>query len=199
MVPIVAGAVASQSERQLRAMVQSIIEPSWIEYVFEPLTEADHRRAAALLDVLVDLLVESGIGVTPLPILADDPADWSRKRRLRASINESYFELSVNPDGGINLLVSFEDADSTDRCNTLGKSLCRCFILQCFSRALVELPRDGAEFGLAVGGHVEAPGKVLAQGAVGVLVAASLPRRLRVAEVDVDLRGHGERHMIGHL
>ncbi len=109
MVPIVAGAVASQSEQQLRAMVQSIIEPNWIEYVFEPLTDADHRRAAALLDVLVDLLVESGIGVKPLPILADDPADWSRKRRLRASINECYFELSVSPEGGINLLVSFED------------------------------------------------------------------------------------------
>ena len=109
MVPIVAGAVASQSERQLRAMVQSIIEPSWIEYIFEPLTDEDHRRAAALLDLLVDLLVESGIGVTPLPILADDPADWSRKRRLRASINESYFELSVKSEGGINLLIGFED------------------------------------------------------------------------------------------
>ena len=109
MVPIVTGAVASRSERQLRAMVQSIIEPSWIEYVFEPLTEADHRRTAALLDMLVNLLAESGIGVTPLPILAEDPADWSRKRRLRASINESYFELSVNPKGGINLLIGFED------------------------------------------------------------------------------------------
>ncbi|NHF73787.1 hypothetical protein, partial [Paracoccus xiamenensis] len=82
---------------------------SWIEYVFEPPTGEDHRRAAALLDVLVDLLAESGIGVTPLPILADDPADWSRKRRLRASINESYFELTVNPEGGINLLFGFED------------------------------------------------------------------------------------------
>ncbi len=90
-------------------MVRSIIEPSWIEYVFEPLSNEDHRRAAALLDLLVDLLVESGIGVKSLPILADDPADWSRKRRLRASINESYFELSVNPEGGINLLISFED------------------------------------------------------------------------------------------
>ena len=109
MVSIVARTVASQSERQLRAVVQSIIEPSWIEYVFEPLTDADHRRAAAVLDVLVDLLAESGIGVAPLPTLADDPADWSRKRRLRASINESYFELSVNPEGGINLLISFED------------------------------------------------------------------------------------------
>lgn len=109
MVSIVVEGVASQSKRQLRTMVQSIIEPSWIEYVLEPLSDADHRRAAVLLDVLVDLLVESGIGVTPLPILANDPADWSRKRRLRASINESYFELSVNPEGGINLHIGFED------------------------------------------------------------------------------------------
>ena len=99
----------AEAAQELRAMVQSIIEPSWLEYVFEPLTDADHRRAAALLDMLVDLLAESGIGVTPLPILADDPADWSRRRRLRASINESYFELSVNPEGGVNLLIGFED------------------------------------------------------------------------------------------
>ncbi len=95
--------------QELRAMVQSIVEPSWIEYIFEPLTEADHQRAAALLDLLVEFLAESGIGVKPLSIRADDPADWSRKRRLRASINESYFELSVNPEGGINLLIGFED------------------------------------------------------------------------------------------
>lgn len=99
----------AEAAQKLRAMVQSIIEPSWIEYVFEPLADADHRHAAALLDVLVDLLADSGIGVKPLPILADDPADWSRKRRLRASINESYFELSVNPEGGINLFIGFED------------------------------------------------------------------------------------------
>lgn len=104
-----AGAGASHAERQLRETVKSIVEPSGIEYVFEPLTETDHQRAAALLDLLVDLLADSGIGVQPQPILADDPADWSRKRRLRASINESYFELSVNPEGGINLLIGFED------------------------------------------------------------------------------------------
>lgn len=69
---------SAEVAQEQRAMVQSIVEPSWLEYVFEPLTEADHQRAAALLDLLVDLLAESGIGVQPQPISADDPADWSR-------------------------------------------------------------------------------------------------------------------------
>lgn len=86
-----------------------------------------------------------------------------------------------------------------DRRNTLGKPLCWCFVLQGLSRALVELSRYGTEFCLAIGRHIDAAREVLAQKAIGVLLAAPLPRRLRVAEVDVDLGCHGERHMVGHL
>ena len=101
------------------------------------MTDADHRRAAALLDILVDLLAESGIGVTPLPILADDPADWSRRRRLRASINESYFELSVNPEGGVNLLIGFEDKS----CHEYGLSVEAVTILiHCFTNLRLASP-----------------------------------------------------------
>ena len=44
----------------------------------------------------------------------------------------------------------------------------------------------------AVHGQVGALGEVLAQQPVGVLVAAALPGRVRVAEVDLQVRGHGE-------
>src|SRR4051795_1737765 len=52
------------------------------------------------------------------------------------------------------------------------------------SRPAVELGGDGVEVGLVVGGEVGALGEVLAQEAVGVLVAAPLPGAVGVAEVD---------------
>ena len=57
--------------------------------------------------------------------------------------------------------------------------------LEGLSRAFVELLGDGVEVGLGQGAEVEASGQVLTQQAVGVLVAAALPRRLGVAEVDL--------------
>ena len=47
--------------------------------------------------------------------------------------------------------------------------------LEGLSRAFVELLGDGVEVGLGQGAEVEASGQVLAQQAVGVLVAAALP------------------------
>jgi len=65
-------------------------------------------------------------------------------------------------------------------------------ILQGLSGALVELACDGAEFGLAEAGYINAFGEVLSEKAVGIFVTAALPRRLRVTKIDVDLCGYGE-------
>jgi len=70
---------------------------------------------------------------------------------------------------------SFVPVDSMDRRNTLLELLRRSLVLQGFSWPFIELSGDGAEFGLAVGGHVDAAREVLAQKPVGVLVASSLP------------------------
>lgn len=55
--------------------------------------------------------------------------------------------------------------------------------LMALSRSRIEAQRDLVELGLAVDRQVGALGQVLAQQAVGVLVAAALPRAVRVGEV----------------
>jgi Type ISP C-terminal specificity domain len=61
-------------------------------------------------------------------------------------------------------------AGSTDRCNTFCKLLSWGLIEQGLSGPFVELPRDCAEFGLAMQGQISATRKILAQQSVGVFV-----------------------------
>ena len=96
-------------ERRLRALVQPILAPSWLEYNQKPLTTEDHARAAEMLDLLIDILEDSGIGVRRRLVPADDAVDCLTPRKLHAPCNDTGFELSVNPEGGLNLSVSFED------------------------------------------------------------------------------------------
>jgi len=96
------------AKRRLRALVLPILEPSWLEYNLKPLTIEDHERAAEMLDLLIDILEDSGIGVRRLLVPADEAVEWSTPRRLRAPCNDTVFDLSVNPEGGLNLYVSFE-------------------------------------------------------------------------------------------
>jgi hypothetical protein len=88
---------------------------------------------------------------------------------------------------------------STGRCNTGFKFLCGGLVLQGLSGALVKLACDSAEFGLAKTRYISAFGKILAQKPVGVLIAATLPWRLRIAKVDLDLCRCCELAMPGHL
>lgn len=96
-------------ERRLRALVQPIIAPDWIETVVAPQTVEDTERSAAMLDLLIDVLEDSGTGLQRKLVPADEVADWSSKRKLTAPENEAYFELTVNPEGGINIRANFED------------------------------------------------------------------------------------------
>ena len=82
-------------ERRLRDLVQPILKPYWIEYVFDPQTIEDHERAAEMLDVLIDILEDSGIGVQRRLVPADEVLEWSSERKLVAPANEAGFRLSV--------------------------------------------------------------------------------------------------------
>jgi hypothetical protein len=90
-------------------------------------------------------------------------------------------------------------AVSTGGCNT-GMEFTRwSFEVQSLTRALIEAQGYLVEVSLGVAGQVGFPGEVLSQQAIGVLVGAALPGTLRITEVDVHLRGHGEALMFGHL
>lgn len=96
-------------ERRLRALVRPILEPDWIEYANAPRTIEDNERAAAVLDLLIDILEDSGIGVQRKLVPADEIVEWSGPRRLTAPENSGVFDLSVNPEGGLNIRIGFED------------------------------------------------------------------------------------------
>ena len=65
--------------------------------------------------------------------------------------------------------------------------------------AVVQLPGYRVEVSGGVEAEIGVLGKILPQQAVRVLVAASLPRNVRITEEDVDLAVHAEADMLGHL
>lgn len=96
-------------ERRLRALVQPILKPYWMICDYDQQTIEDHERAAELLDLLIDILEDSGIGVQRRLVPAEEVVEWSSERRLVAPANEAGFRLAVNPEGGINIRINFED------------------------------------------------------------------------------------------
>ena len=96
-------------ERRLRALVQPILKPYWMVCDYDPQTIEDHERAAERLDLLIDILEDSGIGVQRRLVPVDEVVDWFRERKLVAPANDASFRLAVNAEGGINIRIGFED------------------------------------------------------------------------------------------
>ena len=88
---------------------------------------------------------------------------------------------------------------STGHRNTLAKSLCRRLEVQRFSGSFVELARDLVEIGLGVRSEIDTARQILSQQAIGVFIGASLPRALRIAEIDGDVGGQGEALVVGEF
>lgn len=94
---------------------------------------------------------------------------------------------------------SGDTLDSTGQRNTLRQDIGRRSIVEGFSAAGVEFAGDGVEIVLAEMGEIHPLGKILAQEAVGVFIAAALPGAVRIAEIDLHIGGHGEAGMGGQL
>jgi transposase len=98
-------------------------------------------------------------------------------------------------------------ADSTGRRNALFvdlrevlvKRLSRCFPTQRLSRSAIERGGDRRKRIGAMSAEIGAFRKVLAQQPVGVLIGATLPRALRIAEVDLDTSVNLQTRMLRHL
>jgi len=98
-------------------------------------------------------------------------------------------------------------ADSTGRRNIfvhilfeqLVENLDRCLPDQRFPRSRVQRICNGAQLFGTVLAEIRALGKVLAKHAVGVLVAATLPWALRVAEVDLETGIDPQLRVLSHL
>src|SRR3990167_6435254 len=90
-------------------------------------------------------------------------------------------------------------ADSTGRCNRFAEHLSGRMEAERLARPLVQLSRDRVELKLRETRDIHAFGHVLPEQPIRVLVASALPRALRIAEVDLDVSGHRELLVRGHL
>src|SRR6478735_5178464 len=90
-------------------------------------------------------------------------------------------------------------AGSSGRCNTSIKSFGWGCKSQSLAWSFVELPSHFVELGLRVHGQVSPLRQVLPQQTVGVLIGTTLPRTLRIAEVNVDIGCQRQAPMIRKL
>ncbi len=86
-----------------------------------------------------------------------------------------------------------------DRCNVSAECIRWGLKSQRLSRSLIELQGDFVELGLRVARKIGALGKVLTQQPIGILVRATLPRAVWVAEVHLRIGSEREVFMRGHL
>lgn len=96
-------------ERRMRELVKPILHPSWLEFEPAPQSIADHERWAEMLEILIDVLEDAQIGLRRKLVPADAVEDWSTPRKLLSPENETSFDLSVNPEGGLNIIARIED------------------------------------------------------------------------------------------
>lgn len=68
-----------------------------------------------------------------------------------------------------------------------------------FSGARVDAMRDGVQLALRVPRQVRALGQVLVQQPIGVLVAAALPRAVRIGKEYLDRKPLSQALILGHL
>ena len=104
------------------------------------------------------------------------------------------FEFTVRISGCARLRRRTIDAiaGSCGRRNTGLKNIRWGFPVQCLPGSGIELSGDQIQLSLADNRQVSAFGIVLAEQAVGVLVAAALPGTGRIAEVDFYIGGNAE-------
>jgi hypothetical protein len=95
--------------------------------------------------------------------------------------------------------VSFGPAGSSGRCNTSIKSFGWGCKSQSLAWSFVELPSHFVELGLRVHGQVSPLRQVLPKQTVGVLIGTTLPRTLRIAEVNVDVGRQRQAPMVRKL
>src|SRR5580698_4694865 len=88
-------------------------------------------------------------------------------------------------------------AGSEGRRNTCAQFTRWSLKAQSFSRALIQTQRDLVQLRLRAAGEVGSLRQVLSQQTNGVFVGSSLPRTLRIAEVDFHIGSHGEELVLG--
>src|SRR5690554_1807058 len=108
-------------------------------------------------------------------------------------------ETSLDRRNGYSSGSTFKCNAVTEVSDFLTHDFFGCTPVECLSWSPIEQPSDVVEPSLAEGGQIRALGHELAQQAIGILVAAPLPGRVRIGEPDRQLQPLRQFLVPGHL
>ena len=115
--------------------------------------------------------------------------------RVRQTVLGDQPSMSVSWTQWTLEICSISRALSMDRCNVSAECIRWGLKSQRLSRSLIELQGDFVELGPRVAREIGALGKVLTQQPIGILVRATLPRAVWVAEVHLRIGSEREVFM----
>ena len=116
-------------ERRLKQVLDPILQTDWFANDTAVRMAKDGDLIAAFLDIALDLIVDSKIGLQYELIPADEPQEWFTPRKLISSKNGNWFEVGVGPISGFDLVVNGRNSRFIERAVSIETlaMLLRCF------------------------------------------------------------------------
>ncbi|WP_299472920.1 hypothetical protein [uncultured Paracoccus sp.] len=93
-------------QRRLQAFLVQFTAPQWVTQTQTDATIEDLERAAEVLDLVLDILLDAQLGLVADLVPADDEQFWHSPRRLHAPETGAQFDIRVGARGGYDLRVT---------------------------------------------------------------------------------------------
>lgn len=101
-------------QRRLQAFLVQFTAPQWVTQTQANATIEDQERAAEVLDIVLDILLDAQLGLVADLVPADDEQFWHSSRRLHAPETGARFDIRVGTRGGYDLRVTAGNTVFTD-------------------------------------------------------------------------------------
>ncbi|WP_434289634.1 hypothetical protein [Celeribacter sp. SCSIO 80788] len=101
-------------QRRLQVFLVQFTAPQWVTQNQTNATIEDQERAAEVLDIVLDILLDAQLGLVADLVPADEEQFWHSPRRLRAPETGAQFDIRVGARGGYDLRVTAGNTVFTD-------------------------------------------------------------------------------------
>lgn len=101
-------------QRRLQAFLVQFTAPHWVTQTQTDATIEDQERAAEVLDIVLDILLDARLGLVADLVPADEELFWSSPRSLHAPETGARFDIRVSVRGGYDLRVTAGNSVFTD-------------------------------------------------------------------------------------
>lgn len=101
-------------QRRLQAFLVQFTAPQWVTQSQTDATIEDQERAAEVLDLVLDILLDAQLGLVADLVPADEEQFWHSPRRLYAPETGAQFDIRVGTRGGYDLRVTAGNTVFTD-------------------------------------------------------------------------------------